>query len=261
MSDTKNDLLEEKTTNKRLSRKKFLKYAGTSTATLFTLGLISCDDSNMVGMNGRSDGRGKPDGLPGGKPDGRGRSERINLGSGDVGILNFAYLLEQLEAAFYITVLDSTYSGMNSEEGVLLEDLRDHEVAHRDWLKAAITSVAPNDVIPELSFNFKTVDFSSRSSVLSRAQAFEDLGVSAYNGAAQLIDNTDFLVQAGKIVSVEARHAAAIRSIIGKSNISFAGDDIIDENGLEMTRNPNSVIGIARRFVSENIDASNLPKS
>lgn len=259
MSDTNNDLLE-KAANKGLSRKKFLKYAGTSTATLFTFGLVACDETNMVGVNG------KPDGIPGGKPDGTpgdrgGRSERVDLGSGDVGILNYAYALEQLEAAFYIAVLDSAYSGMNSEEGQLLEDLRDHEVAHRDWLNAAISSVAPNDIIPELTFNFRTVDFSDRSSVLAMAQALEDTGVSAYNGAGQLIENTDYLVQAGKIVSVEARHAAAIRSIIASSNTSFAGDDIIDENGLEMTRNPNSVIGITRRFITEKIDGSNLPTS
>ncbi|MDX1641298.1 MAG: ferritin-like domain-containing protein, partial [Balneolaceae bacterium] len=137
---------------------------------------------------------------------------------------------------------------------------RNHEVAHRDWFQAAISSVASDSIIPGLTPDFSSVDFSDRASVLQTAQAFEDLGVSAYNGAGQLIENTDYLVEAGKIVSVEARHAAAIRSIIGRSNTSFAGDDIIDGNGLEMTRTPNEVLGIAQNFITEQISGSNLPQ-
>lgn len=239
MSESNNDFLE-KTASKGLSRKVFLKYAGTSAVTVFAFGLASCDDDNPV--NNDDD------------------NEMVNLGSDDVGVLNYAYALEQLEAAFYIAVLDSAYSGMSSEEGQILEDLRKHEVAHRDWFKAAITSVAPNEVIPGLTPDFSTVDFADRSSVLATAQAFEDLGVSAYNGAGQLIENSDYLVQAGKIVSVEARHAAAIRSLIGSSNTSFAGDDIINGNGLEMTRTPSEVLNIAQSFITEQIDGSNLPQ-
>jgi len=252
MPDTKNDLLE-KAASKGFSRKKFLKYAGTSTATLFTLGLVACGDDSPVSVGDRN---GDENG-----DENRDENGIVDLGSGDVGILNYAYALEQLEAAFYIAVLDSAYSGMNSEEGQLLEDLRDHEVAHRDWLNAAISSVAPNDIIPGLTPDFSMVDFSDRASVLATAQALEDTGVSAYNGAGQLLENTDFLVQAGKIVSVEARHASAIRSIIASSNTSFAGDDIIDGNGLEMTRTPNEVLAIAQNFITEQISGNSLPQS
>lgn len=237
------DILEEfteKTTSNGLSRKRFLKYAGTSTAALLAFGLVSCNDD-----------------TPSSPED---ETKEVNLGSGDAGILNYAYALEQLEAAFYISVLDAAYSGMSSQEGQLLEDLRNHEVAHRDWFKAAISSVAPNGIIPALTPDFSMVDFSDRSSVLATAQAFEDLGVSAYNGAGQLLQNTEYLIQAGKIVSVEARHASAIRSIIGNSNTSFAGDDIIDNNGLEITRIPNEVLSIAQGFIIEKLDGSNLPQ-
>ena len=240
MPDTNNNLLD-KTKNKGLSRKKFLKYAGTSAATMFAFGLVACEDDNPMSMENDTD-------------------EMVDLGSGDVGVLNYAYALEQLEAAFYIAVLDSPYSGMSAEEGQIMEDLRNHEVAHRDWFQAAISSVASDSIIPGLTPDFSSVDFSDRASVLQTAQAFEDLGVSAYNGAGQLIENTDYLVEAGKIVSVEARHAAAIRSIIGRSNTSFAGDDIIDGNGLEMTRTPNEVLGIAQNFITEQISGSNLPQ-
>lgn len=239
MSDANRNLFD-KTKSKGLSRRKFMKYAGISAATVFTFGLVACSDNNLMGTDDER--------------------EMVNLGSGDVGVLNYAYALEQLEAAFYIAVLDSAYSGMSSEEGQILEDLRNHEVAHRDWFKAAISSVAASSIIPGLTPDFSSVDFSNRASVLATAQAFEDLGVSAYNGAGQLIENTDYLIQAGKIVSVEARHAAAIRSIIGNSNTSFAGDDIIDGNGLEMTRTPNEVLEIAQNFIVEQIDGSNMPQ-
>ena len=223
-----------------ISRKNFLKFAGVSAATAITFGLTGCGDDNPVdpGME----------------------TEMVNLGSGDVGILNYAYALEQLEAAFYITVLDSAYSGMSSEEGQILEDLRDHEVAHRDWFEAALSSVASESIIPGLTPDFSSVDFTDRNSVLTTAQTFEDLGVSAYNGAGQLIQNTDYLVEAGKIVSVEARHAAAIRSILASSNTSFAGDDIINSDGLELTRTPNEVLPLAQNFIVEQIDGSNLPQ-
>ncbi len=234
MSETYNVL--EKATNNNFSRKKFLQYAGVTTAATVAFGLVGCKKDSPVRVD-----------------------DKVNLGSGDVGVLNYAYALEQLEAAFYIAVLNSAYGGMSSGEGLILEDLRKHEVAHRDWLKAALTSVAPNSVIPTLTFNFSAVNFSNRASVLATAKAFEDLGVSAYNGAGQLIQNTDYLVQAGKIVSVEARHAAAIRSMIASSNTSFAGDDIIDSKGLEMTRTPSQVLGIAQSFFNEQIDGSNLP--
>ena len=50
--------------------------------------------------------------------------------------------------------------------------------------------------------------------VLTTARTFEDLGVSAYNGAGQLLALSPFLNHAGKIVSVEARHAATIRNLL-----------------------------------------------
>jgi len=239
-------------TNGGVSRRKFLQFAGAGVATVASFGIISCSDSITDVANGTNT---MIDDTSSEHSD-----DSVNLGSGDVGILNYAYTIEQLEAAFYIAVLDSQYSGMTHEERQILADLCNHEVAHRDWFKAAITGAAPDDVIPDLTFNFDSIDFSNRDSVLRTAQAFEDGGVSAYNGAGQLIENPDFLLQAGKIVSVEARHAAAIRSLIADSNTSFAGDDIIDDNGLEMTRTTDEVIAIAQGFIVEEINGSNLPQ-
>ena len=81
---------------------------------------------------------------------------------------------------------------------------------HRDFLKEALADGA----IPDLEVDFSDLDFTDRKAVLTTAQTFEDLGVAAYNGAGKLIEDPDYLLQAGRIVSVEARHAAAIRDLL-----------------------------------------------
>jgi trehalose-6-phosphatase len=68
------------------------------------------------------------------------------------------------------------------------------------------------------------------------------------------------LLIAGKIVSVEARHAAAIRSILDSDPKSFAGDDIIDENGLDRAFAPSVVLEAASPFIVNKIIANQLRK-
>lgn len=187
----------------------------------------------------------------------------FDLGSGDLGILNYAYALEQLEAAFYRNVLDGSYwASASAEERLILENLYNHEVIHREFFKTAINSVAQsNQVLPELEFDFGNVDFGSRSSVLGTARVLEDTGVSAYNGAGNLLENPDYLVIAGKIVSVEARHASAIRSIFMDDDTAFAGNDIIDQNGLDLAKDPKTVLQevIDTGFLKTQFTANNLP--
>ncbi len=180
-----------------------------------------------------------------------------SLGAGDVGILNYAYALEQLEAAFYTQVLDGGYyDGAPENEKQIMADLQKHEVAHREFFKAAIPADA---VIPALEVDFSAIDFASRDSVLGTAKVFEDLGVSAYNGAGQFLESADFLLLAGKIVSIEARHASAIRDLINPGSADFAGDDIINDSGLEITRSFADVLEAAGGFITTEIDASGLP--
>ena len=179
----------------------------------------------------------------------------VDLGSGDFGILNYAYALEQLEAAFYTQIISTPYTNISAMEKAYLTDIRDHEVAHREFFKAALASKA----IKGLEVNFSSIDFTSRASVLGTAQAFEDLGVSAYNGAGKLITNPDYLTLAGKIVSVEARHAAWIRDLITPG--SFADMTAVDANGLDKARKPDDVLTIASTYLKTKINASNLPTS
>jgi hypothetical protein len=177
----------------------------------------------------------------------------VNLGSGDTGILNYAYALEQLEAAFYTQVMASPFSGMTAVESSFLADIRDHEIAHREFFKNALGSNA----IQDLEVNFSSINFSSRDSVLGTAKAFEDLGVAAYNGAGKLITTPAYLLLAGKIVSVEARHAALIRDLI--SNGSFANSEVVNSNGLDVAMNPSDVLATAAAFLKTKLNASNLP--
>jgi len=179
----------------------------------------------------------------------------INLGSNDVGVLNYAYALEQLEAAFYIRVTQSFYSGITANEQAYFSDIRDHEIAHREFFKTALAGNAIQGLTPD----FSSVNFNDRTSVLETAKAFEDLGVSAYNGAGKLLTNPDYLLIAGKIVSVEARHAAAVRDLI--SNGTFAGIDVVNAQGLDVSRTPAEVLAIAGTFIKEKLNAGNLPKS
>lgn len=216
----------------RVKRRTFLKYAGAgaATAALFVAGCHKDDNDG-------------PD-MPG---------EGFYFGSGDIAILNYAYALEQLEAAFYTKVAESPYSGISTLEKSLLTDIRDHEIAHREFFKAALGSNAIN----ALEVDFSAINFGSKDSVLGYAKTFEDLGVSAYNGAGWLIQNEAYLLLAGKIVSVEARHAALIRDLI--SNGSFANEEVIDENGFDVSRSPGQVLEAAGGFIKSPINTKDLP--
>ena len=218
-----------------VDRRKFLLSMGVASSLLaFTAAGCSKDDDN----NGMT--------APAGY---------IDLGKGDIGILNYAYALEQLEAAFYTQVIASPFSGITANEQALLTDIRDHEIAHREFFKTALGSSA----IPGLEVNFSAINFGSRQSVLETAKAFEDLGVAAYNGAGKLIADGNYLLLAGKIVSVEARHAALIRDLI--SNGSFADSTVVDANGLDVTQDPPAVLTTAANFLKSKLWGGNLPTS
>lgn len=177
------------------------------------------------------------------------------LGDGDIGVLNYAYALEQLEAAFYTTVLDNPFGEMQVNDERILRQIRDHEIAHRDFLRNALGRQA----IPALEVDFSAVDFGSRASVLGTAIVFENLGVAAYNGAGQLIANPDYLVAAGSIVSIEARHAAAVTDLLRPFSAEAAGRGEVDRKGLDKALLPSSVLKAAAPFIATPVTAATLP--
>ncbi|GGM90455.1 hypothetical protein GCM10010967_24330 [Dyadobacter beijingensis] len=181
-------------------------------------------------------------------------SDVVDLGDGDFGVLNYAYALEQLEAAFYAKVVDSPYAGITDAEKAILTDIRDHEIVHREFFKAALG----NKAIKGLTPNFDAIDFSSKAAVLGAAKLFEDTGVAAYNGAGKLIKNPEYLLLAGKIVSVEARHAAVIRDLINPKSADFAGDDIVDMNGFDKAVAPGDILSAVKVYVRETINGAHV---
>ncbi|AZA57504.1 ferritin-like domain-containing protein [Chryseobacterium shandongense] len=207
-------------------RRNFLKLSGVGFA-MAGLTLIGCDDNDVYDFM---------------------QTDVFDLGKGDVGVLNYAYALEQLEADFYTKVVNNFYSGISTAEKEIFTDLYHHEVIHRDFFKAAISGATSN-VLPTLEFQYPNVNFNDRNSVLATAKALEDTGVAAYNGAGKYITNADYLVIAGKIVSVEARHAAAIRNLINPGTAAFSGDDIIDSNGLDLAKEPKDIVTAAGGFI------------
>jgi hypothetical protein len=215
------------------SRRNFLQWSGITLA----VAAVGCSDDNS-------------NTSPNPNPNGG----AVDLGTGDTGVLNYAYALEQLEAAFYTQVVAGAYySGAPAAEQTILTDIKNHEVIHRDFLKAALGSKA----IADLAVDFTSVNFGDRASVLGTARTFEDLGVAAYNGAGHLITNPDYLLLAGKIVSVEARHAAAIRDLLQPA--SFAASDVVDANGLDKAKTPAEVLAAADPFITTSVTANNLP--
>ena len=202
-----------------------------------------------------------------------GTDEPVTLDfSTDVGVLNYAFALEQLEAAFYTLAFATPYDGITDEERRILRDLRNHEVIHREFYRQGIPLFGT--AIPALRFDFGAIDFSSRESVLGTARVFEDLGVAAYNGAGPLLSDPDVLTVAGKIVSVEARHAAAIRDLLrpmspysvgeddgvdlDPADDGAMGDDVIDENALDRAFDPPVVLAAAAPFVVNPISVTGL---
>jgi Ferritin-like domain len=134
----------------------------------------------------------------------------------DAKILNFALLLEYVEAGFYEEAF--TNGKLTGDLGEYVRVVRGHERQHLDFLKKALGSGARK--APKLDFGDAISD---PKRFTDAAIALEETVVAAYNGqAANLTKPT--LAQAATIVSVEARHAGWIRAIAGKNPAPDATD-------------------------------------
>lgn len=138
--------------------------------------------------------------------------------AGDVSILNFALTLEELQAAFYTEVeRNKVLSGGLKRQA---ETVGAVERAHVKALRSALGSAAV--ARPHFDFGGAT---EGSDAFRKTAVAFEDLAVAAYKGQAPKISSRAYLASALAIHSVEAKHAAWIRRLAGRSPVSGPFDE------------------------------------
>lgn len=228
----------------------------------------------------------------------------------DAAILNFALNLEYLEAEFYARAvtgygLDGKLLSGVGARGIVsggrkvafqtpairqyAKEIAADEVAHVTFLRSALGSAAVAEPAISLDAAFAAAAqaaglgagfdaFANENNFLLAAFIFEDVGVTAYKGAAPLISNKTYLEAAAGILAVEAYHAANIRTaLVAKglqhpeamifqtvqaiSNLRDAVDNAVDDdqgigtatainivptdaNGLVYSRTPGDVLNI-----------------
>jgi hypothetical protein len=200
----------------------------------------------------------------------------------DVDILNFALNLEYLEAEFYtiattgqtISQINLTVSGSGvagpTQGGALVPltaamrkiamQLALDERTHVALLQTTILSLGGSPIAkPAINLNALGFGFATANDFLVLARIFEDIGVTAYGGAAPLITNKTVLGYAARILATEAYHAGNIRLQIAENNIAtkaLDGADHIpppsgvdyfplDANAITEVRTPGQVLFLA----------------
>ncbi|KQP53658.1 ferritin-like domain-containing protein [Methylobacterium sp. Leaf108] len=232
-----------------------------------------------------------------------GQASAQSAGVGAADVFNFALNLEYLEAEFYLraafgrgladsdTTGNGTLGAVTGGRQVAFEtplfqayanEIADDEEKHVKFLRSILGGAAV--ARPTLNFvdSFNalarfsglgdTFDaFANETNFLLAAFVFEDVGVTAYKGAASLIRNNEFLEATAGILAVEAYHAGLVRTLLagrglfqqaqaisdlrdffdGPSDIDFgigtaANPDIVptDANSLAISRTPAEVLAI-----------------
>lgn len=140
-----------------------------------------------------------------------GRSEAqaaSGLSANDVGILNYALVLEYLQASFYTEAERSgALSGKTAQAATVVG------ATERAHVKA-FQKLLGTKAVKRPLFNFQGVT-EAQQAFLKTAVAFEDLAVAAYKGQAPKLRSSAVLAAAVGIHSVEARHAAWMRELFG----------------------------------------------
>ena len=193
-------------------------------------------------------------------------------------VLNFALNLEYLEAEFYAV---STYGATLVELGVLKQSqttgpttggkmiknfgalpeasiataLRMDEISHVKLLRAALGSAAAPK--PAINLNALGYGYANISEWLKLARQFEDVGISAYLGAApSLAGNATYLSTAAAIMATEAQHSGTLRWACIMNAVNSPAVDKMDipptpkmpfddnANGLSIPRTPAQVLNI-----------------
>ena len=208
----------------------------------------------------------------------------------DADILNFALNLEYLEAEFYtvattgqtIDQMGVTISGSGNQgaatggsmvdfsnslfpTAAIANQIAADERSHVTLIQQALTAAGAQPIAqPAINLNALGIGFASVAQFLTLARAFEDVGVTAYAGAAPLISSKTVLGYAAQILGTEAEHASNIRlqvAQLGVSTTLLDGVDVlpppsgqnyfsVDSTGLVQTRTPGQVLYIVYGFMA-----------
>jgi hypothetical protein len=134
----------------------------------------------------------------------------------DAEILNFALVFEELQAAFYAEA--NAKNALRGELATFARVVGSQELAHVTYVRHALAGAARK----RPRFKFKGVT-DNPGRFARTARDLEDLGVAAYNGQAPSLTRRA-LAAVAPIVSVEARHAAWIRAVLGEVPAPVASD-------------------------------------
>ncbi len=217
------------------SRRTFLRSMALGGAVLLMPGLVTACSKNDEG------------GLP--FEPGGGDDIPFDL-AGDPGLLRFAYAAEQLRADYYLHIVPFLDDGAYDDtEQFILTDVKYHHVMHREFLKASLGSSADFT----LQFTYGALDFSNRAEFLATARSLELMGVAMYNGLAQYFTDPANLVTAAKMASVQARHAAALGTMIDPAANAFAPLTFAD------VARPATAEAAVQAYVMQDLRLTNTP--
>lgn len=194
----------------------------------------------------------------------------------DTDILNFALNLEYLEAEFYLMATwGTTLQGLGilkagdvtgpttggkmvnftgANVSFVASGLRTDEMNHVIYLRSTLGSAAVKK--PTINLDALGYGFANVNDFLKLGRQFEDVGVSAYLGAAPLIASKTYLAAAGAILATEAQHSGQVRlGCIWNGVTSPAVDSLdvpptqakpfdVDKNGLSIPRTTSQVLAI-----------------
>ena len=221
-------------------------------------------------------------------------------------VLNFALNLEYLEAEFYTYGLTGssitnygigingvanpgnlasgapavggkkvTFSNNLVFSEAILMQIGSDERAHVRLLREALGAKAIAQ--PHINLNALGIGFGSQDEFLTLSRIFEDIGVTAYAGAAGLLSTPAIITTAARILAVEAEHVATVRTQIARLNIStpkLDGVDIVPPptgaqdqylsvnvaDGLVSTRTPGQVLFLAYGMKANAASGGFFPK-
>ena len=205
-----------------------------------------------------------------------------------VDVLQFALNLEYLEAEFYTVAtmgktIDQVGIGIDGSgaagpttgghmvnfsnnlvfSGQVATEIGGDERAHVTLIRGALSQAGVTPIAkPSINLNAAGFGFGNLLEFLKLARIFEDIGVSAYGGAAALpfVANSPYIGTAARILAAEAEHVGNIRLQIARLNVPTApaldGVDILpppsgtkfmslDDNALSAVRTPGQVLYLA----------------